>query len=96
MILALRGFYEDKCSLRASALTFYPLLSIVPVVALIFGIAKGFGSDKALEKQLLEKFPGQEEVFMQFMGFARSLLDQTKRGMVAGIGLGLCEIWYYE
>ena len=78
VILALRGFYEDKCSLRASALTFYSLLSIVPVVSLIFGIAKGFGSDKALEKQLLEKFPGQEEVLMQVMEFARTLLDQTK------------------
>ena len=89
VLLALRGFYEDKCSLRASALTFYSLLSIVPVVALIFGIAKGFGSDKSLEKQLLEKFPGQEEVLMQVMGFARSLLEQTKGGMVAGIGLAV-------
>ena len=88
-ILALRGFYEDKCSLRASALTFYSLLSIVPVAALIFGIAKGFGSDKTLEKQILEKFPGQEEVLMQVMAFARSLLDQTKGGMVAGIGLAV-------
>ncbi len=89
VILALRGFYEDKCSLRASALTFYSLLSIVPVVALVFGIAKGFGSDKSLEKQLLEKFPGQEEVLMQVMEFARSLLEQTKGGMVAGIGLAV-------
>ncbi|MBS1256973.1 MAG: hypothetical protein MAG551_00008 [Candidatus Scalindua arabica] len=89
VLLALRGFYEDKCSLRASALTFYSLLSIVPVVALIFGIAKGFGSDKSLEKQLLEKFPGQEEVLMQVMGFARSLLEQTKGGIVEGIGLAV-------
>jgi len=89
VLLAFRGFYEDKCALRASALTFYSLLSIVPVVALIFGIAKGFGSDKSLEKQLLVKFPGQEEVLMQVMGFARSLLEQTKGGMVAGIGLAV-------
>jgi membrane protein len=89
IILALRGFSEDKCSLRASALTFYSLLSVVPVVALGFGIAKGFGSDKSLEKQLLEKFPAQEEVLLQVMEFARSLLDQTKGGVVAGIGLAV-------
>ncbi len=61
VLLAFRGFHEDKCSLRASALTFYSLLSIVPVVAMAFGIAKGFGADKSLEKQLLEKFsrPGR-------------------------------------
>ncbi len=89
VILTLRGFYEDKCSLRASALTFYSLLSIVPVVALVFGIAQGFGSEDALEKQLMEKFPGQEEVLAQVMAFARSLLEQTKGGVMAGIGLAV-------
>jgi len=89
VLLAFRGFYENKCSLRASALTFYSLLSIVPVVALAFGIAKGFGADKSLEKQLLEKFPGQEEVFIQVTGFARSLLEETKGGMIAGIGVAI-------
>ncbi|MCP4264570.1 MAG: YihY/virulence factor BrkB family protein [Candidatus Brocadiaceae bacterium] len=89
VILALRGFNEDKCSLRASALTFLSLLSIVPVFAMVFGIAKGFGTDKPLEKQLLSKFPGQEEVLMQAIEFARNLLEQTKGGMIAGIGLAI-------
>ena len=43
LILSIRGFDEDKCKLRASALTFYSLISIVPVAAMAFGIAKGFG-----------------------------------------------------
>ncbi len=89
IILALRGFNEDKCSLRASALTFYSLLSIVPVCALAFGIAKGFGTEKTLEKQLMDKFPGQEEVLSQVMEFARNLLEQTKGGVIAGIGLAI-------
>ncbi|MCX8012128.1 MAG: YihY/virulence factor BrkB family protein, partial [Desulfobacterota bacterium] len=42
-LLALRGFREDKVQLKASALTFYSLLSVVPVLALAFAIAKGFG-----------------------------------------------------
>jgi len=42
LILSIRGFDEDKCQLRASALTFYSLISIVPVAAMAFGIAKGF------------------------------------------------------
>lgn len=87
ILLSSRGFREDKCSLRASALTFYSLLSIVPVVAMAFGVAKGFGFEKILEKQLLEKFPGQEEVFMKVIDFAHSLLEETKGGMVAGIGV---------
>lgn len=89
VLLALRGFNEHKCRLRSSALTFYSLLSVVPVVALVFGIAKGFGSDKLLEKEILGKFPGQEEVLVQVIGFARSLLEKTKGGIIAGIGVAV-------
>lgn len=39
-LLAVKGFYEDKCQMRASALTFYSLLSVVPILAMAFGIAR--------------------------------------------------------
>ncbi len=89
VLLALRGFNEDKCQLRASALTFYSLLSIVPVLAMAFGVAKGFGFEKLLETQLLNRFPGQEEVLSQTVDFANRLLENTRGGMVAGIGVAL-------
>ena len=53
VLLALKGFYEDKCTLRANALTFYFLISIVPLFAFGFGIAKGFGLEKILETHLM-------------------------------------------
>ncbi|MFH1355103.1 MAG: YihY/virulence factor BrkB family protein [Candidatus Omnitrophota bacterium] len=89
ILLALRGFDEDKCSLRASALTFYSLLSIVPVFAMAFGIAKGFGFEKILEKQLLERFPVQNEIITNVINFSLSLLENTRGGLVAGIGVAL-------
>ena len=87
LILTVRGFGKDKCPLSASALTFYSVLSIVPVVAMAFGIAKGFGFQNLLEKQLLEKFQGQEEVMNRVVTFARTLLENTKGGVIAGIGV---------
>ena len=87
LILAIRGFAKDKCTLSASALTFYSILSIVPVVAMAFGIAKGFGFQKLLEKELLEKFQGQEEVMNRVVTFAQSLLENTKGHMIASIGV---------
>ena len=89
LLLAIRRFFEDKCELRASALTFYTLLSIVPVVAMAFGIANGFGLEKMLEVQLLAKFEGQPEVADRLLGFARSLLENTKGGAIAGVGVAV-------
>jgi len=89
ILLALRGFAEDKCQLQASALTFYSLLSIVPILAMAFGVAKGFGFENILEKQLIDKMPGQEEVIIQAIGFARSMLENTRGGLIAGIGIAL-------
>ncbi|HET9916252.1 MAG TPA: YihY/virulence factor BrkB family protein [Candidatus Binatia bacterium] len=89
LLLAIRRFFEDKCELRASALTFYTLLSIVPVVAMAFGVAKGFGLEKILEAQLLSKLEGQPEIADRLIGFARSLLENTKGGAIAGVGVGV-------
>ena len=87
LLLAVRGFREDACMLRASSLTFYTLLSIVPVVAMAFGIAKGFGFHDMLEAQLYQNFPGQEDVVSQLVVFADRLLETTKTGLIAGLGL---------
>ncbi len=87
LILSITGFIKDNCALRASALTFYSLLSLVPVAALAFGIAKGFGFEKLLQRQLMERFPGQEEVVTQVISFSQSMLANTRGGVIAGIGI---------
>jgi membrane protein len=87
ILLAVREFRGNQCQLNASALTFYTLISIVPIAAMAFGIAKGFGLDQMLEKQLLAKFPGQEETMGQIIGFANNLLKDTHGGLIAGIGV---------
>jgi membrane protein len=87
LILSVRGLVEDKCQLKASALTFYTSLSIVPIFAMIFGVAKGFGFEKVLEKQLLAKLESQGEVVTRVIDYANALLVNTKGGVMAGIGV---------
>jgi membrane protein len=87
VILSARGIIEDKMFLRASALTFYSLLSVVPVFGMLFGIAKGFGFEKTLEKQLYQQLEGQQEVITQIISFSNALLENTKGGLIAGIGI---------
>jgi len=86
-LFAFRGYEQDKCQLRASALTFYSLVSIVPVAAMAFGIAKGFGFEKILEEQLRTKLAGQQEILAQVITFSHSLLENTRGGIIAGVGL---------
>ena len=81
------GFQEDSCSSKASALTFYTLLSIVPVLAVAFGIAKGFGFEKHLEYEISHKFLEQKEIVDQLISFAYKTLQNTQSGLIAGIGL---------
>jgi membrane protein len=89
LIVALRGLAEDKIQLRASALTFNTLLSIVPLAAVVFGIAKGFGFEKALERYLLEHLQMHGEVIVRIIAFSRALLETAKGGVIAGIGFAL-------
>lgn len=91
-LLTVRGFDEDRCLTRASSLTFYTLLSIVPVMAMLFGIAKGFGIEVLLKDELTKlvmKLPEQEKVLTKVIEYAESLLETTKGGVVGGIGLVL-------
>lgn len=55
LILVVRGFVADGCMLRASALTFTTLLSLVPLLALMFAVLKGFGVQNELEPLLLKQ-----------------------------------------
>jgi len=86
-ILSVRGFARDGCFLRASALTFYSLLSLVPAAAMAFGIAKGFGFERLLERKLIQDFEAQREVVLKVIAFAQSFLENTQGGLIAGIGV---------
>ncbi|CUI16824.1 RNase BN, tRNA processing enzyme [Candidatus Protochlamydia naegleriophila] len=81
-----KGFIEDDCYAKASALTFYSLLSIVPVLAVLFGIAKGFGFEKALESEINQQFSEQKELVAKLIEFAYSWLQTVQGGLIAGIG----------
>jgi membrane protein len=89
VILAATHFNRHKGPLRASALTFYSLLSLVPVAAMAFGIAKGFGFEKRLQQELLEKFAAQQEVATRVIDFAQNMLANTKGGIIAGVGIAV-------
>ncbi|MCX8081459.1 MAG: YihY family inner membrane protein [Bacteroidia bacterium] len=90
--LAIKGFTDDKCLTKATALTYYTLFSIVPVLAVAFAIANGFGFQKYLQKQLLQKYGEYSEVLNNAFIYADALLATTKGGLIAGFGI-LLLLW---
>lgn len=89
ILLTLRYFVKNKCTLHASALTFFTLLSIVPVAGMLFGIAKGYGYDEILKAQLIENMAGQRQVAEWIIQFADNALNKASGGLVAGVGVVL-------
>jgi len=87
IILAFRGFIEDRVSMRASALTFYTLLSVVPIAAMAFGVAKGFGFESKMEAFIIDNFKGQEDVMNWIIDLSKTALVNVEGGLLAGIGL---------
>ena len=86
-IKGLDGFTEDKIQLRASALTFYTMLSIVPVLAMIFGISQGFGMEDFLKDTINQRFEEQKELIDLLMGFVDNYLSRFNGAFITAIGL---------
>jgi membrane protein len=54
--LSVRGFQQDECLFRASALTYITVLSLVPLLAFTFSVAKGFGFYEKLVRDTVNPF----------------------------------------
>lgn len=82
-----RGLLEHGTIIRSAALTFYTLMSLVPLVALVFAVVKGFGLADGLVENLYELFPRYPETVDYIVGFAENALARTRGGVVAAVGL---------
>lgn len=87
IILSGKGFLQKRCVEKASALTYYTILSLVPLIAMAFGIAKGFGFDKYMEEYLISFFADKQDIVDMILEFSDSLLAKTQGGLIAGIGI---------
>ena len=61
--LSIQRFIADDLQARAAALTFNTLLAIVPALALVFAVAKGFGFQTIVQSQLFDYFPLSERLW---------------------------------
>ncbi|MBS4168450.1 YihY/virulence factor BrkB family protein [Parachlamydia sp. AcF125] len=84
---AVNKFIEHDCYTKSASLAFYTLLSIVPVLAVAFGIARGFGFQQAFESFVLDKFPENKEITGQILEFANKTLQHAESSVITGFGV---------
>ncbi|MEP4133014.1 MAG: YhjD/YihY/BrkB family envelope integrity protein, partial [Cyclobacteriaceae bacterium] len=85
LMITFSEYEKDKCAEKASALTYFSLLSVVPVAAMAFGIATIFNLDQYLKSELERYFSGQQEVLDYTMKFADKMLSNSSGGIISGI-----------
>ncbi len=89
VILATRGFINDRLNVKASALTYSILFAVVPMVALLIAVGKGFGVETLIENALNDSFVAQSDLIPTLMGFVKHYLDTTQSGIFIGVGIAI-------
>ena len=85
IMLSISRYEEDRIQVRASALTYSTLLSIIPILAILFAIARGFGFDTIIEEQLRQGMTDQQSELI--LTWIKSYLKHAQSGIFIGIGL---------
>ena len=85
--LAVRFFTTKRVLTQAAALTYSTLLAIVPIMAVVFAIARGFGYSKYIELWFRDAFASQPQAAEVIIGWVNSYLVHTKSGIFLGVGL---------
>lgn len=81
------GLIRHDTMVRSAALTFYTLISIVPILALVFAVVKALGLAGGLVEQLYDVLPQHPETIDYVVEFAQKALENTRGGVIAAFGI---------
>ena len=87
--LTVKSFLNANLQSQAAALTYHTILALVPALAILFAIGRGFGFHNLLETQLFNYIPAQKETLDTVVGFVDAYLAQSSQGLFVGIGIAL-------
>ena len=85
--LSVRAFMDRGLQMKSSALTYSSVLAIVPAIALLLAIGRGFGFQDTIANSLYQYFPAQHKALETAMGFVDSYLKEANNGLFVGVGV---------
>ena len=82
----------NRTNIRTASLSFYTLMSLVPLLAVVFGAAKSMGYIEVLLSHLYDLFPQSPEIVDYCVDFAERTLARTRGGLMAAVA-GVTMTW---
>ena len=92
IVLVVRGFTSKNLNEKAKALTYSLIFAVVPILAMIIAVAKGFGVADVIETQLNASFLGETNMVPTIMSMVERYLETAQQGVFIGVGL-LILLW---
>ena len=87
VILVARGFKNQTLVVRANSLSFALLFAFIPMLAMIYAIARGFGFEEMVSQQLAGSFLAEANVAPVLLEWVERYLETARGGLFVGIGL---------
>lgn len=85
--LSVRSFLSADLQTKACSMTYRTLLAVVPALALVCAIGRGFGLQNIIMEEMIKHFPSQQTVLETAFGFVDSYLSQASGGIFVGVGV---------
>lgn len=85
--LSVHSFLDRDLQMRSCALTYNTVLAVVPALAMLFAIARGFGFQNLMQSELFRYFPAQRKALESALAYVDNYLAQASQGVFIGIGL---------
>lgn len=87
LILVGRGFKDQVLVVRANSLSFALLFAFIPMMALIYAVARGFGFEEVFTEQLTGSFLAEANIAPVLLEWVERYLATARDGLFLGIGL---------
>lgn len=85
--LTVQAFTNRDLQIKAMAITYQTVFAMVPALALILAIARGFGFQEMVQNELYSYFPSQSKALSAALGFVDSYLAEASSGIFVGVGI---------
>jgi membrane protein len=85
--LSVRSFFNSDIQTKACGMTYRTLLALVPALALVFAIGRGFGLQDVIRRELIMQFMSQREILETSFDWVDSYLSQSSGGVFVGVGI---------